>query len=696
MADQIISTELESNPLVEGQPQTATLSVFHEVDRSQSDLTIPANTILLRLHYDSTKLQPQLEDDLFLVLNGSINPGDVGIKQEETTDDSNPLTDKEIQILVQTISLSGYPDAKTKLYDLTFDVVGDIADGTPIVLEGEGNLNDFVGDTLSLTSSVESPVDEPPTEEPVEEPPTEEPVDETPVEEPPTEEPVDETPIEEPPTEEPPVDETPTEEPPVDETPVDEPPVDETPTEEPVDETPIEEPPVDETPVEEPPTEEPVDETPVEEPPTEEPVDETPVDEPPTEEPVDETPVDETPTEEPVDETPIEEPVDETPTVANEIIDFAVNEDANNSVINLSDTFSDVDNDDLAIVKEVISNSNSALVTTTVNGDNLTLDYQDNQSGMAEITVRGTSNGQAVDETFTVTVNPVDDLPLVSDEIDDVMVKENADDSVIDLSNTFSDIDNDDSAIIKNIASNSNEDLVTANIDGNNLTLDYQNDRFGMAEITVEAESNGEMVSDTFMITVNEVADEYLIGSSEGDLLSGGAGNDSLFGGIGDDSLAGAGGDDYLIGLVDNDFVEGGVGNDYLVGYDGDDSVSGDAGDDLLLGNQGNDTLNGGAGNDLLSGGINNDLLSGGAGNDTLWGKEGADIFVLELGQEQDLISDFSDGEDLIGLGSGATFSDLTIAGDGDAQIMDSSNNTLAVLSGISVEMISEDDFVTL
>ncbi|MDA1048844.1 MAG: cadherin domain-containing protein, partial [Verrucomicrobia bacterium] len=57
------------------------------------------------------------------------------------------------------------------------------------------------------------------------------------------------------------------------------------------------------------------------------------------------------------------------------------------------------------------TSSNASLVTATVSGNVLTLDYQANQSGTATITVTGTSNGQTVSDAFEVTVSPVDDAP---------------------------------------------------------------------------------------------------------------------------------------------------------------------------------------------------------------------------------------------------------------------------------------------
>jgi hypothetical protein len=80
-------------------------------------------------------------------------------------------------------------------------------------------------------------------------------------------------------------------------------------------------------------------------------------------------------------------------------------------------------------------------------------------------------------------------------------------------------------------------------------------------------------------------------------------------------------------------------GNDALVGGPGDDKISGGAGNDLLYGGDGNDTLNGGAGDDILIGGLGNDVLHGGKGMDT---------FLHLVGDGQDTITDFQNGDKLV------------------------------------------------
>ena len=63
----------------------------------------------------------------------------------------------------------------------------------------------------------------------------------------------------------------------------------------------------------------------------------------------------------------------------------------------------------------VSANSNSTLVTTSVAGDTLTLDFQDQQYGTAEITVTATSGVRTRSaDTFIVTIDNVNDLPVVA------------------------------------------------------------------------------------------------------------------------------------------------------------------------------------------------------------------------------------------------------------------------------------------
>ena len=74
---------------------------------------------------------------------------------------------------------------------------------------------------------------------------------------------------------------------------------------------------------------------------------------------------------------------DDAPTVANAIADFTVLEDASNTTKDYTNVFADVD--DSSISKSVQSNNNTDLVSASISGNTLTLDYEANQYGTATI-----------------------------------------------------------------------------------------------------------------------------------------------------------------------------------------------------------------------------------------------------------------------------------------------------------------------
>jgi hypothetical protein len=322
------------------------------------------------------------------------------------------------------------------------------------------------------------------------------------------------------------------------------------------------------------------------------------------------------------------------PVVANPIADFTVNEDAPSTIIDLNQVFNDPD--DPLIVKSVLSNSNPALVSTSLNGNLLTLGYLKDQFGTADITIRGTSGGNFVDDTFKINVASVDDAPTVATPIADVSVEQNATPTTINLGNVFTDVDNDVTAIVKTVQANSNSGLVTATVNGNNLILNYQSNQFGTADITVRGTSNGETVDDTFIVTVQPLGNvingtdgrDDFKGTSGRDIINVFGGDDKIDAKEGNDLVYAGTGDDELKGDKGNDIIYGEAGKDKLDGGDDNDLLYGGAGDDKLKGDKGNDTLDGGVGNDELDGEDDNDLLYGGAGSDELEGGKGKDTLI--------------------------------------------------------------------
>ncbi|PAU93062.1 hypothetical protein CK503_14175 [Aliifodinibius salipaludis] len=105
------------------------------------------------------------------------------------------------------------------------------------------------------------------------------------------------------------------------------------------------------------------------------------------------------------------------PTVANPIADITVDEDAASDTYDLTDVFSDNEEDDADLTFSIQKNNNTNLVDASIDNttDMLTLNYQSNQSGTTNITVRAKdSSDETVDDSFEVTVNLVNDAPWIS------------------------------------------------------------------------------------------------------------------------------------------------------------------------------------------------------------------------------------------------------------------------------------------
>jgi|GEM_PF-495661 len=207
-------------------------------------------------------------------------------------------------------------------------------------------------------------------------------------------------------------------------------------------------------------------------------------------------------------------------------------------------------------------------------------------------------------------------------------------------------------------------------------------------------------------IIFGNTGNDYLAGSEANDIIFGGQDNDITHGGKGDDLLWGDRGSDTVMGDYGNDVIYGGPADPNLSDYDLGDVLYGGNGDDIVLGNQGNDSLSGGDGNDLLYGGQANDLLHGNAGNDSLYGDrgndtlcggDGSDTFRLLAGSGTDIIIDWNDGEDKLGLSGGLTFLQLSIfAPNHGFAAITAAGETLAILNGVSVNLITEDDFILM
>ena len=143
-----------------------------------------------------------------------------------------------------------------------------------------------------------------------------------------------------------------------------------------------------------------------------------------------------------------------------------------------------------------------------------------------------------------------------------------------------------------------------------------------------------------------------------------------------------------LVGDNLDDQGSGFAGNDTLLGYGGNDNLNG---------NVGNDLINGGKGNDILIGGKGDDTLIGGTGNDVLTGGSGKDVFVLASGGNE-TITDFRQGEDVIGLSGGLTFDQLNITQGNNGAVItpkNAPNTILGTVNGVQSNTLTASDFIS-
>lgn len=223
---------------------------------------------------------------------------------------------------------------------------------------------------------------------------------------------------------------------------------------------------------------------------------------------------------------------------------------------------------------------------------------------------------------------------------------------------------------------------------------------------------------------------DHITGDETDNRLESFAGDDKIYGGAGDDYLFGLDGDDEIYGGADNDFILGYEGAEILDGGSGIDTLSyersssavrvnlaentasggqaegdrishfenltGSFHSDILTGDAGDNILRGLSSDDILAGGSGRDTLYGGDGADTLYGGEGADIFVLSYDYTADIVKDFVDGIDKIGLDDTLTFEGLTITtANGHTSIADKYDGTIyMIIETIAATDITEDDFV--
>ncbi|MFT6540525.1 MAG: VCBS repeat-containing protein [Thalassolituus sp.] len=174
------------------------------------------------------------------------------------------------------------------------------------------------------------------------------------------------------------------------------------------------------------------------------------------------------------------------------IADQVINEDASLSLILNA---SDIDSDNLSY--SAVSSNPS--ISTSMNGNALSVNPEENYSGTADITVT-VSDGLSDDsKTFSVEVTAVNDTPtfdLIADQVID-------EDTSLTLTLNASDVD---SGTLSYSVISSNQSI-PAVINGNTLSITPEKNYSGTTSITVTVSDGTTTTSNTFFVSVNSVND---------------------------------------------------------------------------------------------------------------------------------------------------------------------------------------------
>jgi Ca2+-binding RTX toxin-like protein len=213
-------------------------------------------------------------------------------------------------------------------------------------------------------------------------------------------------------------------------------------------------------------------------------------------------------------------------------------------------------------------------------------------------------------------------------------------------------------------------------------------------------------------ILIGNAGNDTLDGANGSDTLNGGDGNDTLYAGSGlwTDVLVGAAGDDIyeLYNVASQLYENAGDGIDTLRSYAWATTLPANVENLVLVdpvsnvdgtGNVLNNSLTGNAGSNILNGLQGADTLTGGAGQDTFVLRPGDGGSALSLA---DVIADYQDGADSIGLGGGLTYAGLTIQQGTGANTnhtiiqRTATGEYLAVLQNVNAQVLDALDFKTI
>ena len=203
------------------------------------------------------------------------------------------------------------------------------------------------------------------------------------------------------------------------------------------------------------------------------------------------------------------------PKLTSALPDQTLDEDTNlDDAFNLESYFDDAEDSSAGLTYTVVLQTNNSIVDATIDGtNNIDLNTLANMYGTNDVTIRATDTGGLwVEDTFTITVNPINDNPTLTTALPDQTLDEDTNlDDAFNLENYFDDVEDGSAGLTYTVVLQTNNSIVDATIDGtNNLDLNTLANMFGTSDVTIRAtDVEGLWVEDTFTITVNWLQDDY-------------------------------------------------------------------------------------------------------------------------------------------------------------------------------------------
>ncbi|MFZ5940838.1 MAG: BACON domain-containing protein [Bacteroidota bacterium] len=185
------------------------------------------------------------------------------------------------------------------------------------------------------------------------------------------------------------------------------------------------------------------------------------------------------------------------PEILTPVPDQTLNEHFGTSTISLAGRYSDPD---LTALTLTAKSNNTGIVTVSISGTTLTL--TEKGTGSTDVVVSASDGTLVIDDLFKVTVNNVNDPPVIVNPIPDQSLLEGFGSKNIPVSGVFSDPDG--NTLSYSVSSN-NTAVVTASILGGNLVIIEKGN--GIATLSLCVTDGVNPVCDDIQVTVTNVND---------------------------------------------------------------------------------------------------------------------------------------------------------------------------------------------